>query len=206
MKPTEFAAAQDRVTLQRSLHNDKRQTHLSTRSSQPVLQLTSRLLYPLNILSRGGIELWDTVKGKGGTRPANRVGQVDAELLDEELLELLRGQVQQGLKHFGVHSLSHSTRARLANCYQSRICDEWSLEILLCLRAILFKLSIWDHNASYGAALQNLKYVDARRHGPVATSPSRWQKACHGVCSVGGRYAWTKWEEWLTEAQGFYNE
>lgn len=117
MTPTEFAAAQDRVILQRSLHDDKRRTHLSSRPNPPALQVTNRWLYPLNILSRGGIELWDTVKGRGGTRPAYRVGQVDAELLDEELLELLRGQVQQGLKHFGVHSLSHSTRARFANCH-----------------------------------------------------------------------------------------
>jgi hypothetical protein len=33
------------------------------------------------------------IKGRDGTRPAFRVGQVDAELLDEELLGLLKGQV-----------------------------------------------------------------------------------------------------------------
>lgn len=104
MTPTEFAAAQDRVISQRSLRNNERQSDLSSRSDQPALQATNRWLYPLNILSRGSIGLWDTVKGRGGTRPAYRVGQVDAELLDEELLELLRGQVQQGLKYFGVHS------------------------------------------------------------------------------------------------------
>jgi hypothetical protein len=30
------------------------------------------------------------------------VGQVDAELLDEELLDLLKGQVGNALKYFGV--------------------------------------------------------------------------------------------------------
>jgi peroxin-2 len=53
---------------------------------------------------------------------------VDAELLDEELLELLKGQVGEALKYFGSH-----------------IQDEWSAEIMLALRAVLFKLSVWDH-------------------------------------------------------------
>jgi peroxin-2 len=35
-------------------------------------------------------------------RPAFRVGQLDTELLDEELLELLKGQLWNGLKYFRV--------------------------------------------------------------------------------------------------------
>lgn len=46
--------------------------------------------------------LWNSIKGREGTRPAFRVGQVDAELLDEELLGLLKGQVGDALKCFGV--------------------------------------------------------------------------------------------------------
>ena len=34
------------------------------------------------------------------------MGQVDAELLDEELLDLLKGQVGEGLKYLGVSALS----------------------------------------------------------------------------------------------------
>lgn len=84
--------------------------------------------------------------------------------------------------------------------------DEWSSEILLGLRAILFKLSIWDHNASYGAALQNLRYTDARHRGPVLAVPKRWQKACYGLFTVGGRYGWTKWEDWLADQEGGYDQ
>jgi len=84
--------------------------------------------------------------------------------------------------------------------------DEWSSEILLALRAVLFKLSIWDHNASYGAALQNLRYTDARHTGLVPRAPSRWQKAVYGLTAVGGRYAWGKWESWLAEQEGGYDE
>ena len=71
---------------------------------------------------------------------------------------------------------------------------------------MLFKLSIWDHNASYGAALQNLRYVDARHKGLVPRLPSRWQKAVYGLATVGGRYAWQKWEDWLSEREGAYDE
>ena len=71
---------------------------------------------------------------------------------------------------------------------------------------MLFKLSIWDHNASYGAALQNLRYVDARHAGPVPRLPSRWQKALYGLTTVGGQYAWHRWEDWLADQEGGYEE
>lgn len=74
------------------------------------------------------------------------------------------------------------------------------------LRAILFKLTIWDHNASYGAALQNLRYTDARLRGSISTAPSKWQKAFYGLFTVGGRYGWEKWENWLADQEGGYEE
>jgi peroxin-2 len=40
--------------------------------------------------------------GTDGVRPAFRVGQLDTELLDEELLELMKGQLWNGLKYFTV--------------------------------------------------------------------------------------------------------
>lgn len=84
--------------------------------------------------------------------------------------------------------------------------DDWSSEILLGLRAVLFKLSIWDHDASYGAALQNLRYTDARHTGPVARPPSAGQKIIYGLVSVCGRYGWDKWEDWLADREGGYEE
>lgn len=84
--------------------------------------------------------------------------------------------------------------------------EDWSHEILFGLRAILFKLSIWDHNASYGAALQGLKYTDSRSKGPVYSSPTKWQKSIYGLLTVGGRYAWDKWESWLIAQEGGYEE
>lgn len=74
------------------------------------------------------------------------------------------------------------------------------------LRAILFKLSVWDHNASYGAALQNLKYTDSRSKGPVHSDPTKLQKFLYGLLTVGGRYAWDKWESWIIHQGGGYDE
>ena len=89
---------------------------------------------------------------------------------------------------------------------QQHLRDDWSPEILLILRAALFKLSIWDHNASYGAAMQNLQYTDARQPGFVPALPTKSQKACYGILSVGGRYGWNKWEDWLAERDGGHED
>ena len=114
---------------------------------------------------------WTTLLSREGTRPSTRVGQVDAELLDEDLIQLLKGQVGEALKYYGTH-----------------LQDEWSSEIILTLRAILFKLSIWNNDASYGAALQNLKY------SYNGAPPSRLQKSIYGLLTVFGRHGWEKWE------------
>jgi peroxin-2 len=85
------------------------------------------------------------------------------------------------------------------------ILDQWEAEVLLALRAVLFKLTVWDHDATYGAALQNLKYTDARQDGPVLVPPRRWQKSFYGLFSVGGKYLWTKWENWLLDQDNGYD-
>jgi peroxin-2 len=94
----------------------------------------------------------------------------------------------------------------LSDIGQQHIRDDWSPEILLGLRAALFKLSIWDQNASYGAVLQNLRYTDARVKGHLPASPTKGQKALYGLITVGGGYGWTKWEDWLAGQEGSYEE
>ncbi|EEQ86574.1 peroxisomal biogenesis factor 2 [Blastomyces dermatitidis ER-3] len=188
MTPTNFAAAQERILERRRL----REAEAPSRIPEPSTRLPAaigKLPYPLSRASDAGIMLWDTIKGREGTKPAFRVGQVDAELLDEELLALLKAQVGEGLKYFGNH-----------------IKEDWTHEIQFALRAILFKLSIWDHNASYGAALQNLKYTDSRKKGPTLSDPTKWQKTLYGLFTVGGRYTWDKWEAWLIDQEGGYDE
>jgi peroxin-2 len=189
MTSPDFAAAQQRLLARREQRAvEARARSESLRSNQAANRL-SQLPGPLGDFGRRGVEAWDTIKVRTGTRPAYRVGQVDAELLDEELLSLLRNQVGEGFKFLGSH-----------------ISQDWSAEILLALRATLFKLSIWDNDASYGASLQGLKYTDARHHGTVLRAPSKWQKGLYGLATVAGRYAWNKWEEWLIEREGGYEE
>lgn len=190
MTSTDFALAQQRIAARRQAREAEAQSRIVAQQevSRATEQL-NRLPFPLGPLGRAGITTWANIQGREGTRPAFRVGQVDAELLDEELLALLKGQVGDALKYFGTH-----------------IQDDWSAEIMLALRAVLFKLTIWDHDATYGAALQNLKFTDARKQGPNLVSPSTWQKSLYGVFTVGGRYAWTKWENWLVDSDNGYDQ
>ena len=104
MSSTNFAAAQERVLERRRLREAEARKRLAEQQrasplSHPAL---NRLPYPLNRIPQSGVTLWNSIKGREGSRPAFRVGQVDAELLDEELLGLLKGQVGNALKYFGV--------------------------------------------------------------------------------------------------------
>lgn len=76
-----------------------------------------------------------------------RVGQLDANLLDQELAELLIEPVKAALR-------------KASPALEKRRNED----IYLILRLILFKFSIYDHNATYGAMLQNLKYRNEWAH------------------------------------------
>lgn len=104
MSSTNFAAAQQRVLERRRQRETEARSRLAEQQRTPIVNhpAVQRLPYPLNTLSQSGLSIWDAIKGREGTRPAFRVGQVDAELLDEELLGLLKGQVGDALKYFGV--------------------------------------------------------------------------------------------------------
>jgi peroxin-2 len=188
MPSADFAAAQERLAARRAQRAEAtRLRDAAGTAAHASSRAISRLPFPFNVVGGAGRSVWDAVKGREGTRPEFRVGQVDAELLDEELLELLKGQVGEGLKYFGSH-----------------IIDSYTPEILLTLRLILFKLSIWNNNASYGAHLQGLRYTDARSNLSSRPPPKPWQKAAYGIITIGGRYAWTKWEEYLLAANDDY--
>jgi peroxin-2 len=190
MTSNDFALAQHRIAARRQARETERASQLAAEhNASRARGQINQLPYGLSRLGQPGLQIWDAIRGREGTQPAFRVGQVDAELLDEELLELLKGRVGEALKYFGGH-----------------IQDDWSAEIMLALRAILFKLSVWDHDATYGASLQNLKFTDARKSGPVLTPPSKWQKALYGLFSVGGQYGWQRWEVWLTDQDNGYDE
>lgn len=189
-----FAEAQARLAARRATREAQTQARLAAEQSASQLRarLSSTSSPILRNLGSSALSLWDTVSSREGTRPAFRVGQVDAELLDEELVGLLREQVGDALKYIGGMG--------------SDLKEEWSEEILLALRAILFKLTVWDHDATYGAALQNLRYTDARHEGPVLVPPSRLQKGLYGLITVGGKYAWSRLEGWLLRHDNGFDE
>jgi peroxin-2 len=201
----DFAAAQARILQRRAAREaslnaaaQSSRNLTSTNDSLPPSNRLSRLPTPLRSLltstSSSTRTLFNLVSSPYGTNPAFRVGQVDAELLDEALLDLLKKQAGEGLKLFGPH-----------------LVDDWEAEVLLLLRIVLWKLSIWDHGTSYGASLQGLKYIDARGGGKVGAAltaagkeASRVQRAGHGLVMVLGRYGWTRWEEYLSAQEGGY--
>ncbi|KAK4191797.1 peroxisomal biogenesis factor 2 [Podospora australis] len=184
-----FAQAQARLAARRLARETE--SHTRALAQQSASQLRARIASSqsplLRRLGASTLSLWDTISSREGTRPAFRVGQVDAELLDEELVQLLKSQVGDAVRYLGGSTLQH----------------DFEPEISFLLRAVLFKLTVWDHDATYGAALQNLRYTDAR-HGLSTSSgvlipPTKWQKGIYGLVTVGGRYLWQKWENWLVE-------
>ena len=98
----DFAAAQQRVAVRQQTRLEAARLRREQQLAANALNPLSRLPFPLGLVGQKSLALWDRIKGREGTRPLFRVGQVDAELLDEELLDLLRGQVGEGLKYFGV--------------------------------------------------------------------------------------------------------
>lgn len=103
MTSANFAAAQERVLERRRQRELEARSRLNNSTSH-LPPAVRNLPYPLSNIPSSGLALWGNIKGREGTRPAFRVGQVDAELLDEELLSLLKDQVGEGLKYFDVRA------------------------------------------------------------------------------------------------------
>ena len=104
MTSIDFTEAQQRVLARQRQREAQRHAALASRRQEVAGLPAARLPFPLGSLGAGTLAVWDQIKGRQGTRPAFRVGQLDAELLDEQLLELLQGQVREGLKYFGVRN------------------------------------------------------------------------------------------------------
>lgn len=110
-----------------------------------------------------------------------RVGQLDASILDNELLSLLKEQLLKCFKFF-----------------KPEIKDKYESELLLALKLVLFKLTIWDNSTTYGGKLQNLKLVHSQSAPGRLIDLSRSQKLAYGSLVIGGGYLWVKVEEFVT--------
>ena len=111
MLSPDFAAAEESLLARRQFHAVEAQDPQASQNNFQVSHKLTRLSISSG-LSRQFIDLWGILKGREGTRPAFRVGQLDAELLDEELLQLLKGEVGEGLKFWGVSSMSPESNIR----------------------------------------------------------------------------------------------
>lgn len=80
--------------------------------------------------------------------PSPRVSQLDANILDSELISLLKEQLTS---IFQLHSTSWWT-------YDQHP-ELWSL----LLNLMVFRLTVWRSGSSYGALLQNLKLTDFKK-------------------------------------------
>lgn len=112
--------------------------------------------------------------------PYPRVGQLDASTLDGELYGLLKTQLRNIFKF---------TR--------SDIQDRYEAELLVLLKLLIFKYTVWDHSATYGAKLQNLKFVDGRVPSSLSKPLGRSQKLGYAFLVVGGDYIWNKLESYI---------
>ncbi|KAJ6598917.1 peroxisomal biogenesis factor 2 [Mycena vulgaris] len=84
--------------------------------------------------------------GSDGPSPRTiRVGQLDAELLDQELVHLLQEPISKALNS-----------------------PSWKPELSLFIQLVLYKLSVWNTGATYGAKLQDLRYVVPHPSGPLS--------------------------------------
>ncbi|ETW83876.1 peroxisomal biogenesis factor 2 Pex2 [Heterobasidion irregulare TC 32-1] len=106
-----------------------------------------------------------------------RVGQLDAELLDQELVHILLEPVNKAL------ALIHTT-------LRSRFEPELSLLIQLTL----YKLSVWNTGASYGAKLQDLTYRAPRSTSYSLTSSGLPRRILfvHGTLTILVPYLHTR--------------
>ncbi|KAJ3802033.1 peroxisomal biogenesis factor 2 [Lentinula aff. detonsa] len=102
-----------------------------------------------------------------------RVGQLDSELLDLELVNLLMEPLRKAL------SLINTSLQR-----------RFDAEMHLLIQLILYRLSVWDLGASYGAKLQGLRYVtpasDGRKIAPSGIP--RQILLMHGALTIVGPY------------------
>ncbi|KAH8830470.1 Pex12 amino terminal region-domain-containing protein [Flagelloscypha sp. PMI_526] len=95
-----------------------------------------------------------------------KVAILDSELLDNDLINVLLEPFQKSLS-----LVNASLKSRLQP------------ELMLLLQATLYKLSVWDSSATYGAKLQDLRYVYDRSSNHAPTIP-RTILAIHGSLTI----------------------
>ncbi|KAG9018658.1 peroxisome assembly protein (Peroxin-2) [Tulasnella sp. 427] len=84
-----------------------------------------------------------------------RLGQLDAELLDQELTTLLKQPISTSLSNI-----------------KSTWAAQYDLELSLLIQTLLYKYSVWDTGATYGAKLQDLTFERPPKRPGTSYAPS----------------------------------
>ncbi|KAJ3573346.1 hypothetical protein NP233_g2484 [Leucocoprinus birnbaumii] len=115
-----------------------------------------------------------------------RVGQLDAELLDQELAQILQEPITKALSLISVRIPLPGFVLENNWFIQQSVKARIEPELTLIIQLLLYKLSVWDNGGSYGAKLQDLRYVVPLRHGrPLAPSGlPRTTLLCHSSLTI----------------------
>lgn len=117
--------------------------------------------------------------------PSPRVSQLDASILDTELVSLLKDQ--------------------LVSVFQLKSNEKWSYNqnpefYDLCLNLIVFRLTIWKTGTSYGLLLQNLKLSNYKNGRPI----SYFKKTILGGLIVGS-YLYNRLQSYMYSENNLLN-
>ena len=119
-----------------------------------------------------------------------RVGQLDAELLDIELVNLLRDPLSKALGLVSVRPPRLTVPSWLCRTeasdecgfrVQSTLKSRFEPELSLFIQLTLYRLSVWATGASYGAKLQDLKYTCNASSASNARVLCTCNYFCHGA-------------------------
>ncbi|KAG0255569.1 peroxisome assembly protein (Peroxin-2) [Mortierella polycephala] len=120
-----------------------------------------------------------------------KVSQLDADLLDDELLETMKEQLWSAFALF-----------------KPSFKEKFKPELTLALNLVMYKFSVYDMGATYGSQLQNLIYRNERKHSGGLQSTAKdapltkTQKVAYGAVTVGGQYIMERLNRVVT-AQGW---
>ncbi|KAH7930726.1 hypothetical protein BV22DRAFT_1000178 [Leucogyrophana mollusca] len=107
----------------------------------------------------------DSLRSQTGPDPrVIRVGQLDSELLDQELVHILQQPLNSALNK-----------------------SRFEPELTLLIQLTLYKFSVWNTGATYGAKLQGLRYTAPSSSSYTTTTPSglpRRLLLIHGALTV----------------------
>ncbi|KAK6458034.1 peroxisome assembly protein [Scheffersomyces xylosifermentans] len=109
--------------------------------------------------------------------PSPRVSQLDAHILDSELLSLLKEQLANIFQLHTTSRFSYNQHPEL-----------WSL----LLNLLVFKVTVWKTGSSYGLALQNLKLTDTKTSKIIG-----FPKKSLLLGLLIGDYLWSKLQSYL---------